>query len=113
MKIILLENMKDKRERTYDIEEVRKSLKSEYYGTLGDPEKLELDLSLLSHVFKNVRIEKNNIVGDLHILDTPMGKILKELVDQVQLKTSIRAIGNVNDKNQVSNLEIFGFDMIS
>ena len=51
----------------------------------------EISLRRVTHAIKNVRIEANKIVGDIMILSTPQGKMLKALVTDM-LKSKINRI---------------------
>lgn len=113
-KFILLKNMTDIQGRKYDEDEVYSILKHEYYGEYGaTPETTNLNLSLVSHRFVNVRVEDGDVIGNLDILNTPMGTVLKSRIDfGMKVRSSMRAIGNVSSDLVVSNIEIFGFDIV-
>ena len=55
-----------------------------HFGELGHPEGPTVNLDRVSHMIEEAVPEGNNIIGKAKILDTPNGKIVKELQMQVQ-----------------------------
>ena len=49
-------------------------------GELGHPEGPTVNLERVSHMVKNLSVDGNNIVGRAKIMDTPYGKIVKNLI---------------------------------
>lgn len=112
MKYTLLKNLTDAIGRTYDKQEIVDNLKSEYYGELKPAPDHLIDLENLSHMFKNIRFEGDDLVGDLVVFNTPSGNNLQTLLDNsVSFTTSIRATGIVSDKKAVSEVDIIAFDL--
>jgi hypothetical protein len=71
-------------------------------GELNHPEGPTVNLDKVSHLITDLRLEGNNVVGKAQILDTPMGKIVKGLLDGgVQLGVSTRGMGSLEQKNGV------------
>lgn len=65
-------------------------------GELGHPESGQINLDRASHLIVELRQEGNNFIGRAKILDTPMGKIAKNLIDEgVQLGVSTRGFGSL------------------
>lgn len=98
-----------------DNENLRKSIeeynnKPSKYGQIDFPETLDQDLRTISHVVENVRVEEDKVVGDIRILDTPQGKILKDVVDGYVFRS--RALGRTEFDGKVYVKEIFAFDAI-
>ena len=111
MKYTFLKNLTDAIGRTYDKQEILDNLKSEYYGEMIPTQNHFLDLENVSHMFKNIRFEGDDLIGDLVVLYTPAGNILQPLLDNgVSFTTSIRATGIV-DKKAVSEVNIIAFDL--
>jgi hypothetical protein len=116
MRIVLLKDLTDKVGRKYSKEDFVNF--TECYGTFSyvmyelPKEPSKIDLEKLSHKITNISIENNNLVGEIEFLDTPLGKIAKELKEHVTLYTSIRAVGEVDTNMDVSNAVVFGFDLI-
>jgi len=69
-------------------------------GELNHPEGPTVNLDKVSHLITDLKFEGNNVVGRAQILDTPMGKIVKGLLDGgVQLGVSTRGMGSLEKKN--------------
>jgi hypothetical protein len=72
-------------------------------GELGHPDGPTINLDRVSHRITNLRAEGNNFIGKAQILDTPMGKIAKSLLDEgVQLGVSSRGMGSIDKQEGVS-----------
>ena len=66
------------------------------YGELGHPDSPSINLDRVSHLITSLRKEGTNYVGKAKILDTPMGKIAKGLLDGgANLGVSSRALGSL------------------
>ena len=76
-------------------------------GELNHPEGPQINLDKVSHRITELNWEGNNVVGKALILDTPMGKIVKGLVEGgVKLGVSSRGMGTVErreDKTYVKD----------
>jgi hypothetical protein len=71
-------------------------------GELNHPEGPTVNLDKVSHLITELRFEGNNVVGKAQILDTPMGKIVKGLLEGgVQLGVSTRGMGSLETRNGV------------
>lgn len=65
-------------------------------GELGHPSNPSINLDKVSHLITNLRFEDNNVIGKAKILDTPMGKIAKNFVEEgVRLGVSSRGLGSL------------------
>ena len=65
-------------------------------GELNHPEGPTVNLDKVSHRITELKWEGNNVVGKALILDTPMGKIVKGLIEGgVQLGVSTRGMGSL------------------
>ncbi len=65
-------------------------------GELNHPEGPTVNLDKVSHLITELKFEGNDVVGKAQILDTPMGKIVKGLLDGgVQLGVSTRGMGSL------------------
>ena len=68
-------------------------------GELNHPEGPQINLDEVSHRITKLNFEGNNVVGKALILDTPMGKIVKGLVEGgCKLGVSSRGMGTVEQK---------------
>lgn len=65
-------------------------------GELGHPPNPSINLNQVSHLITGLRFEGNDIHGKAKILDTPMGKIAKNFIEEgVRLGVSSRGLGSV------------------
>ena len=72
-------------------------------GELNHPEGPSINLDKVSHRITELKWDGNNVVGKALILDTPMGQIVKGLVEGgVQLGVSSRGMGSLEMKNGVN-----------
>ena len=71
-------------------------------GELGHPDGPSINLDRASHLITSLRREGNNFVGKARLLETPMGKIAKQLLDEgVKLGVSSRGLGSIKEQNGV------------
>jgi len=72
-------------------------------GELGHPDGPTINLDRVSHRIVSLHAEGNNFMGKAQILDTPMGKIAKSLLDEgVQLGVSSRGMGSIDKQEGIS-----------
>jgi len=65
-------------------------------GELGHPDGPSINLDRVSHKIMSLREDGNNFIGKAKLLDTPMGKIAKNLLDEgVRLGVSSRGMGSI------------------
>lgn len=70
-----------------------------------------VDLIEVSHQIKNLRIKDRNVVGDLVVLDTPKGKILKQLIDdKVAFDFKLRGYIDLTSYNIVFCMKLIAID---
>ena len=68
-------------------------------GELGHPDGPTVNLDRVSHRIVSLKAEGNNFIGKAQILDTPMGKIAKNLLGEgVQLGVSSRGMGSIDQR---------------
>ena len=71
-------------------------------GELNHPDGPTVNLDKVSHLITDLRMEGNDVVGKARILDTPMGQIVKGLLEGgVQLGVSTRGMGSLESRNGV------------
>jgi hypothetical protein len=74
--------------------------KNRALGELNHPEGPTVNLDKVSHMIKELRQDGNNFVGKAKILNTPMGKIVKGLLDEgTSLGVSSRGMGSLKKVN--------------
>ena len=72
-------------------------------GELNHPDGPTINLDKVSHLITALRFEGNNVIGKAKILDTPMGKIVKGLLEGgVKLGVSSRGMGSLEQRNGVN-----------
>ena len=72
-------------------------------GELNHPEGPTINLDKVSHRITELSWEGNNVMGKALVLDTPMGQIVKGLVEGgVQLGVSSRGMGSLVQRNGVA-----------
>jgi len=72
-------------------------------GELNHPEGPTVNLDKVSHLITALEWKGNDVVGKAQILDTPMGQIVKGLLEGgVQLGVSTRGMGSLESKNGVN-----------
>tara|TARA_Y100001973_G_scaffold94088_1_gene145694 strand:- start:68 stop:685 length:618 start_codon:yes stop_codon:yes gene_type:complete len=73
------------------------------FGELGHPDGPTVNLDRVSHMIEELVPEGNNIIGKAKILDTPNGKIVKELLNAgAKLGVSSRGMGTLEKKGQTN-----------
>ena len=72
-------------------------------GELGHPEGPTLNLDRVSHKITELYPEGTNFMGKAKLMDTPMGKIAKSLLDEgVKLGVSSRGLGSIKKEGSCS-----------
>ena len=70
------------------------------YGELGHPEGPTINLERASHMITKLYPDGKNFIGEAKVLSTPMGEIVKNLLDDgAKLGVSSRGMGSLNQKN--------------
>ena len=71
-------------------------------GELNHPEGPTINLDKVSHIIEGLDWKGNDVVGKARILETPMGNIVKGLLEGgVRLGVSTRGMGSLEEKNGV------------
>jgi len=80
--------------------------KNRALGELNHPDGPTVNLDRVSHMVSNLKESGNQIIGKMKILDTPMGKIVKSLIDEgAQLGVSSRGMGSLKKINGVNHVQ--------
>ena len=85
-------------------------------GELDHPEKFDVSLKNISHIITDLNYDKasRELKIKVRLLDTPAGKIAKNLVDAgVPLSISSRAAGSVGSDKKVAIKKIFTYDLVA
>jgi len=80
--------------------------KNKAYGELGHPDGPVINLHRVSHKIVELKQEGKNFIGKAKIMDTPMGKIVKNLIDEeCQLGVSSRGLGTLKNNRGVAEVQ--------
>ena len=72
--------------------------KKRAFGELGHPDGPTVNLERVSHMITSLTPEGKNFIGEAKIMDTPYGKIVKNLIDEgAQLGVSSRGMGSISN----------------
>ena len=81
----------------YDTEQVQKG---RAVGELNHPEGPTVNLDKVSHKINKLEFQGNDVVGEASILKTPMGEVVKGLLDGgVTFGVSTRGMGSLSQRN--------------
>lgn len=112
-------------QRVYPVSEIGRAVNSLNeqvaggYSVLGEvdhPEGLNINLDRVSHMITEMWMESSNGYGKLKILPTPMGNLVKTMLESgVKLGVSSRGSGNVSEdgSGNVSDFEIITVDVVA
>jgi len=76
------------------------------YGELGHPAGPTINLDRVSHMFTELKEDGSNVIGRAKVMETPMGKIVKNLIDEgANLGISSRGMGSIK-KNKQGIMEV-------
>ena len=114
--VFLQSNIKNRNGRLYPKEIMKKEVgryMKEYvdskraFGELGHPEGPSINLDRVSHMIVSLTENGDNFIGRAKIMDTPMGKIAKNLLDEgAKLGVSSRGMGSmVANKEGVNEVQ--------
>lgn len=74
------------------------------FGELGHPEGPAINLDRVSHMITSLKEDGNNYIGRAKIMNTPMGNIVKNLIDGgAKLGVSSRGLGSLKANNEGVN----------
>ena len=103
--IFLQAELKNRNNRMYPLKTLQKEVAkySENYidkgralGELGHPDGPSINLDRVSHKIISLKEDGNNFIGKAKLLDTPMGRIAKDLLGEgVKLGVSSRGMGSI------------------
>ena len=106
--IFMQADIKNKNGRVYPMEILQKEVarynkefinEKRAYGELGHPEGPTINLERASHMITALYPDGKNFIGEAKILATPMGEIVKTLMDEgAKLGVSSRGMGSLEEK---------------
>jgi hypothetical protein len=87
-------------------------------GELNHPTSAEVNLERACHIVNNMRMEGNYVMGKSQVLSTPMGQIVRSLInDGVKVGMSSRALGKLNEGtggvNRVTDMRLVAVDCVA
>ena len=108
--VFLQGNIKNRNGRMYPMETLRREV-SRYnenhiqsgraLGELGHPEGPTVNLDRVSHKIISLKESGSNFIGKAKIMNTPMGNIAKNLIDEgVKLGVSSRGVGSLQQTKE-------------
>ena len=110
--IFLQADIKNRNGRVYPMEVLEKEVgrynkkfinEKRAYGELGHPDGPTVNLERVSHMVTELYPDGKNFIGEAKIMETPMGKIVKSLMDEGgKLGVSSRGMGSLDQKNGAS-----------
>ena len=110
--IFLQAELKNRNNRMYPLKTLQKEVAkySENYiqkdralGELGHPDGPSINLDRVSHKIVSLKEDGNNFIGKAKLLETPMGKIAKDLLNEgVKLGVSSRGMGSIRKEENCS-----------
>ena len=108
--VFLQSDIKNRNGRVYPYETLVKEVnrytdefinKNRAFGELGHPDGPTVNLERVSHMITSLKPEGKNFIGEAKIMDTPYGKIVKNLIDEgAQLGVSSRGMGSLQSGSQ-------------
>jgi hypothetical protein len=117
-------NKRNANDRIYPLHEINKAVNTineqikegnSVLGEVDHPDDLKINLDRVCHSVENMWMEGDAGCGKLKILPTPMGQLIKTLLQSgVKLGVSSRGSGNVDDRTgHVSDFEIVTIDVVA
>ena len=107
--IFMQADVKNRNGRIYPMEILQKEVsrynkkfinENRAFGELGHPDGPTVNLERVSHMVTSLSPDGKNFIGEAKIMETPMGKIVKNLMDEgAKLGVSSRGMGSLEQKN--------------
>ena len=109
--------------RVYPVEEIGRAVTTlneqiangySVCGEVDHPEGLNINLDRVSHLITDMWMDGPNGYGKLKILPTPMGQLVKTMLESgVKLGVSSRGSGEVDNQGNVQGFEIITVDVVA
>lgn len=113
--IFLQSNLKNRNGRIYPREIMEKEVnryskeyidKNRAFGELGHPDTPSINLDRTAILIKSLKSDGDNWIGKAKVMDTPYGKIVKNLIDEgAQLGVSSRGLGSLKSVGGVNMVQ--------
>jgi len=83
-------------------------------GELGHPSTTEINLDRVSHLIKELKMDGKNGMGKSLVMDTPMGRIAKSLIESgVKLGVSTRGVGTLKENIVQNDFRLITVDIVA
>lgn len=83
-------------------------------GELGHPSTTEINLDRVSHLIKELKMDGKNGIGKSLVMDTPMGRIAKSLIESgVKLGVSTRGVGTLKENIVQNDFRLITVDIVA
>ncbi|SVC00228.1 uncharacterized protein METZ01_LOCUS253082 [marine metagenome] len=115
--------VRNQNQRIYPVNEINKAVKTiqerlqsgqSVLGEADHPDDLNINIDRVSHMITEMDVSGKNGIGKLKLLPTPMGNVVKTLLESgVKLGVSSRGSGNVGHNGYVSDFEIITVDVVA
>ena len=115
--------VRNQNQRLYPVNEINKAVKTiqerlqggqSVLGEADHPDDLNINIDRVSHMITEMDVNGRNGIGKLKLLPTPMGNVVKTLLESgVKLGVSSRGSGNVGPNGYVSDFEIITVDVVA
>ena len=106
--VFMQADIKNRNGRVYPLDVLQKEVKKynenfikekRSLGELGHPDGPTVNLERVSHMITSLKGEGKNFIGEAKIMSTPMGEIVKSLMDEgAKLGVSSRGMGSLDQK---------------
>lgn len=120
--IFIQADVRNMNERIYPLHEIQNAVKNlqnrivngeSVLGEADHPDTLTINIDRISHSIESMRMENNNGIGKLKVLNTVSGKIIQDLLrEDIKLGVSSRGAGSVDSDGYVSDFEIVTVDIV-
>ena len=107
--IFMQADVKNRNGRVYPMEVLQKEVakynknfiqEKRAFGELGHPDGPTVNLERVSHMITSLAPDGKNFIGEAKIMSTPMGEIVKNLMNEgAKLGVSSRGMGSLDQKN--------------
>ena len=115
--------VRNQNQRIYPVNEINKAVRTiqerlqggqSVLGEADHPDDLNINIDRVSHMITEMDVNGKNGIGKLKLLPTPMGNVVKTLLESgVKLGVSSRGSGNVGHNGYVSDFEIITVDVVA
>ena len=120
--VFIQADVRNMNERIYPLHEIQNAVKilqerivngESVLGEADHPDALTINIDRISHSIESMRMDNNNGLGKLKVLNTTCGKLVQDLLrEDIKLGVSSRGSGSVDGEGYVSDFEIVTVDIV-